>query len=114
MNKFGESKNLSIDYEVQYQNTFDNNNSYSDDIYAAAEIGYEFKERTFMLATGFSYRFHNYKNGDPVAWGLTWNTGILIHPGKMFNLIANVPIDIAGRNVQRFSGFQIILTITLD
>lgn len=114
MNRFGESKNLSIDYDVQYQNTFDMNTSYSDDIFASAEIGYEFKERTFQIATGFNYRFHNYRNGDPTSWGLTWNTGILIHPGRMFNLIANIPIDIAGKNTGRYTGFQIVLTITLD
>lgn len=114
MNRFGENKNLSIDYDVQYQNTFDMNTSYSDDVFASAEIGYEFKERTFQIATGLNYRFNNYKNGDPTSWGLTWNTGILIHPGKMFNLIANIPIDIAGRNTGRYTGFQIVLTIALD
>jgi len=114
MNRFGESKKLSIDYDVQYQNTFDKNTSYSDAVFASAEIGYEFKERTFQLATGLNYRYNNYKNGDPTSWGLTWSSGILIHPGKMFNLIVNIPIDIAGKNTGRYSGFQIILTIALD
>jgi hypothetical protein len=114
MHRFGESKKLSIDYDVQYQNTFDSNTSYSDDIFASAELGYEFKESTFQIATGLNYRYNNYKNGDPTSWGLTWNTGILIHSGKMFNLIVNIPIDIAGKNTGRYNGFQIVLTITLD
>lgn len=113
MNKFGENKRFSLDYEAQYQNTFDNKMSFSDDIFAAAELGYEFKKGV-QLATGFLYQFHNYKNGSPDAWRLTWNTGITIHPGKMFNLIANIPIDIMGKNTGRFSGFAIVLTIALD
>lgn len=113
MNKFGESKRLSLDYEIQYQNTFDKKMSYSDDIYAIAELGYEFKKKV-QLITGLLYQNHHYKNGDPDAWRLTWNTGITIHPGKMFNLIANIPIDIAGVNTGKFAGFAIVLTITLD
>lgn len=114
MNRFGKSKNLSIDYDIQYQNTFDKNVSYSDDVFASAEVGYEFKERTFQLASGFNFRYNNFKNGDPTSWGLTWNSGIMIHPGEMFNLIVNIPIDIAGKNTGRYTGFQIVLTITLD
>jgi hypothetical protein len=113
MNRFGESRRLSLDYDVQYQNTFDKNKSYADDIYTAADLGYEFKKGVQLIA-GLNYQFHNYKNGNPDAWRLTWNTGLTIHPGKMFNLIVNVPVDIAGRNIEKFTGFQIILTISLD
>jgi len=113
MNRFGESQRLSLDYDVQYQNTFDKNNSWSDDIFAAAELGYMFKNAV-QLITGFKYQFHNYKNGDPDSWLLTLNTGITTKPGKMFVLIVNIPIDIAGRNTNRFNGFQIVLTIGLD
>lgn len=113
MNRFLESKRLSLDYDIQYQNTFDKSFSFSDDIFSSIELGYEFK-KSVQLITGLSYRFNNYKNGDPNAWLLTWNSGITIHPGKMFNLIVNVPVDIAGRNTGRFNGFQIVLTIGLD
>lgn len=113
MNKFGKSGRLSLDYEVQYQNVFDKKTSYSDDIFVLAELGYEFKKKV-QLITGFNYQVHNYKNGDPNAWRLTWNTGLTVHPGKMFNLIANIPIDIAGRNLPRFAGFAIVLTIAID
>lgn len=113
INRFGENKRLSIDYDLQYQNTFDKTVSYSDDIFVAADLGYEFK-KAVQLITGLNYQYHNYKNGDPDAWRLTWNTGLTVHPGEMFNLIVNVPIDLAGRNTGRFAGFQIILTVTLD
>lgn len=113
MNRFGESLRLSLDYDIQYQNTFSKERSYSDDIFAAAELGYMFKNAVQLL-TGFQYRFNNFKNGDPNSWLLTWNTGITTKPGKMFVIIVNIPIDIAGRNTQRYSGFQIVLTIGLD
>ncbi len=112
-NRFGESKRLSIDYDLQYQNTLDKNTSYSDDVFLAADLGYEFKKKV-QLITGLNYQFHNYKNGDQNAWKLTWNTGITVHPGEMFSLIVNAPIDLAGRNTGRFVGFQIILTIALN
>jgi len=113
MNMFGESQRLSLDYDIQYQNTFDKNNSWADDIFASAELGYMFKN-AIQLITGLNYRFNNYKNGDPNSWLLTWNTGITTKPGKMFVIIVNIPIDIAGRNTNRFTGFQIVLTIGLD
>jgi hypothetical protein len=113
MNRFGERNQLSLDYDIQYQNTIDKNSFYTTDIYTAVDLGYEFKKKV-QLITGLNYQFHHYNNNDPDAWRLTWNTGVTVHPGKMFNLIANVPIDIAGKNSGRFSGFQIILTITLD
>lgn len=112
MNRFGESKRLSMDYEIQYQNTFDRDQIFSDDIFAAWEIGYEFKKKV-QLISGFNYRFHSFRN-NPNSWLLTWNTGVTVHPGESFNLIANIPFDIAGRNSQRFMGFQIVLTIALD
>lgn len=113
MNKFGENKRLSLDYDVQYQNTIDKNNFYTTDIYTAIDLGYEFVKKV-QLITGLNYQFHHFTNENPDSWRLTWNTGVTIHPGKMFNLIANVPIDLAGKNTGRFAGFQIILTITLD
>ena len=113
MNRFGEKQRLSLDYDIQYQNTFNRDQSWSDGIFAAAELGYMFKNAV-QLITGLNYRFNNYKNGDPNSWLLTWNTGITTKPGKMFVIIVNVPIDIAGRNTNRFSGFQIVLTIGLD
>lgn len=113
INRFGESKRLSVDYDIQYQNTIDKNSFYTTDFYSAIDLGYEFKKKV-QLITGINYQFHSYNNNNPDAWRLTWNTGVTVHPGKMFNLIANVPVDLAGRNSGRFAGFQIILTITLD
>jgi len=113
MNRFGKTQRLSLDYDIQYQNTFNANQSFSDDIFAAAELGYMFK-KAVQLIGGFTYRYHNYKTGDPDSWLLTWNMGITTKPGKMFVLILNVPVDIAGRNADRFTGFQIVLTIGLD
>lgn len=113
MNRFGESQRLSLDYDVQYQNTFDNEKSYTDDVFASAELGYLLK-KAVQLIGGFTYRYNHYKIGDPDSWLLTWNMGITTKPGKMFVLILNVPVDIAGRNVNRFTGFQIVLTIGLN
>jgi hypothetical protein len=113
MNRFGESGRLSLDYDLQYQNTFDTGKSYADDIFASIELGLMFKNAV-QLISGFNYRYNHYKTDRPDSWVATWNIGMTTKPGKMFVIILNVPIDIAGRNTQRFAGFQMVLTIGLD
>ena len=107
------SERLSMDVDVQYQNVFDNNQSYSDDLFSAAEIGYRFPKHVQLIG-GFSFRYNHFKTDRRDTWLLTFNPGITVNPGKTFVMILNVPFDIAGRNTDRFNGFTFALTITLN
>jgi len=111
MAKFSEK--LSLDIDVQYQNVFDNNTSYTDDIFSAAELGYRLPKNV-QLVGGFSFRYNHFKIDRPDSYLLTFYPGITVNPGKTFVMILNVPFDLLGRNVDRFNGFTFALTITLE
>jgi hypothetical protein len=111
MAKFSEK--LSLDIDVQYQNVFDNKQSYSDDIFSAAEIGYRFPKRVQLIG-GFNFRYNHFKIDRPDAWLLTFNPGITVNPGKSFVMILYSPFDLIGRNVDKFNGLIFALTITLQ
>lgn len=110
MAKFSEK--LSLDIDLQYQNVFDGSQSYTDDIFSAAEIGYRFPKNVQLIG-GFNFRYNHFKVDRPDAWMLTFNPGITVNPGETFVMILNVPFDLVGRNMDRFNGFTFTLTITL-
>ena len=111
MAKFTEK--LSLDIDVQYQNVFDNKTSYTDDIFSAAELGYRLPKNVQLIG-GFSFRYNQFKIDRPDSYLLTLNPGITVNPGRTFVMILNVPLDLLGRNVDRFSGFTFALTISLN
>lgn len=106
------SGNLSLDIDVQYQNVFDNKQSYSDDIFSAAEIGYRFPKHVQLIG-GFNFRYNHFKIDRPDAWLLTFSPGITVNPGKSFVMILYSPFDLIGHNVDKFNGLIFALTITL-
>jgi hypothetical protein len=107
------SKYFSVDYDLQYQNLFDDNQSISDDYFASFDFGFHFKGSHIAVA-GLSYKYNNFKIEKQNACLLTLNTGLVVQTGKMFILVLNFPIDLYGRNVERFYGFSFALTITFD
>lgn len=111
MAKFSEK--LSLDVDMQYQNVFDNNKSYADDIFSAAEIGYRFPKNVQLIG-GFNFRYNHFKNDWPDAYLLTFTPGVTVNPGETFVMILNLPFDIIGRNTDRFNGFTFTLTISLN
>ena len=106
------SEKLSMDMDVQYQNVFDDQKSYSDDLFAAAEIGYRFPKHVQLIG-GFNFRYNHFKIDRPDAWLLTFNPGITVKPGESFVMILNLPFDLVGRNTDRFTGFTFTLTVAL-
>lgn len=110
-NKFND--HFSVDYDVQYQNLFDASQSISDDFFASFDLGFHFKG-PHIAVTGLSYRYNHFKIDKQNACLLTLNTGLVVQTGKMFILVLNFPIDLYGRNVERFCGFSFALTLTFD
>ena len=104
---------FSVDYDIQYQNIFDGEKSYSDDLFVSADIGYMFKGPHLVIA-GLTYRYNHFKINRADAYLLTLNSGFVVMTGKMFVLVFNFPFDLVGKNVDRFNGFTFALTITLD
>jgi len=107
------SNKFSVDYDIQYQNLFDVEKSYSDDFFANVDFGFHFKGPHIAVA-GLSYKYNHYKIDKADAYLLTLNTGLVVQTGRMFILVLNFPFDLIGRNVDRFNGFNFALTITLD
>lgn len=110
-NQFG--KHFSVDYDIQYQNIMDGKISYSDDFFASADVGYKVKGPHLIIA-GLSYRYNHFKTDREDAYLLTLNTGVAVMTGRMFILVFNFPVDLIGRNVNRFYGISFALTITFD
>ncbi len=102
-----------MDIDLQYQNVFDGSQSYTDDIFSAAEIGYRFPKNVQLIG-GFNFRYNHFKVDRPDAWILTFNPGITVNPGETFVMILNVPFDIAGRNMTDSMDLHLPLTITLN
>lgn len=107
------SEKFSVDYDIQYQNIFNNTKSYSDDIFANADFGFHFKGPHIVIV-GLSYRYNHFKFDRADSYLLTLNAGLVVMTGKMFVLVFNFPFDIVGKNVDRFNGFNFALTVTFD
>ncbi len=107
------SKRFSLDADIQYQNIFTDNASFSDDIFSRVELGYTFKE-DYVLVGGFSYSYNNYKNGLNDSYLLTFNAGLVGNVGRSFIFVIALPFDIVGRNNDSFNGLAFALTIMLD
>jgi len=107
------SEKFSVDYDIQYQNIFNNKKSFSDDIFANVDLGFHFKG-PHIAVVGLSYRYNHFKSDQADSYLLTLNAGLVVMTGKMFILVFNFPFDIAGKNVDRFNGFNFALTVTFD
>jgi hypothetical protein len=107
------SEKFAIDYDFQYQNIADMSSSYSDDLFINADLSFKIKEG-FRVVEGLSYRYNHFKSDMEDAYLLTLNTGFVVSTGRTFILVLNIPYDLAGKNVAKYSGFTFALTIFLD
>ncbi len=107
------SDKLSFDVDGQYQGYLKNTaNNHINDLFVNAEAGYYMNEG-LQLCGGVSYGGTNYESiYDSKLW--TLNLGGTVETGKGFVLIINVPVDLAGENNNRFRGFSLAATFTIE
>lgn len=105
---------FSLDISTQYQNTFCNEGSISDDYFLDSDLGYYVFNGTLQLIGGLSFQYNHFKNGDPDAYRLSLHPGVTIETGKSFIIVFYTPIDIVGKNMGRFTGFSFAFTFTID
>ncbi len=105
---------LSLDVDVQYQNIRNDKTSYSNDIFANAEVGFMIKDKKQIIG-GFSYTVNNHTNKyDGLTNQLiTFNVGGTLS-GKNYDLILFTPIALYGKNYNRLNGINFALTIHIN
>lgn len=108
------SPRFSLDISAQYQNTFCYACSLSDDYFLDSDLGYYVFNGTLQLTGGFSFQYNHFKTGDPDAYRLSFHPGVTIESGKSFIVVFYMPIDLIGRNVERFAGFSFAFTFVVD
>ncbi len=108
------SDKLSLDFDAQYQCLRDNKVSYSNDIFANAELAYIFKNKNQLIG-GFSYtnNIHTHEYDGHHNYLLALNLGISVETGEMFAFNFMFPVAILGKNFDRLIGFNFALTMFL-
>lgn len=107
------SEKFEVDYDFQYQNVWCKTGSECNDFFSNADFSYQVK-KGLRVASGLSYRLNQDKSEMINAYALTMNNGLIISPGETFILVMNIPIDLYGKNTEKYSGFTVALTIFLD
>lgn len=108
------SPRFSLDITSQYQKTFCYEGFISDNYFLDSDLGYYVFNGTLQLIGGFSFQYNHFKNGDPDTYRLSLHPGVTIETGKSFIIVFYTPIDIAGRDMGRFTGFSFAFTLTID
>jgi hypothetical protein len=104
---------LSLDVSTQYQNTFSYEGSLSDNYFLDCDAGYYVFKHTLQLAGGFSFWYNHSKTGADDAYGLSFHPGVTIEPAQHFLIVFYTPVDLAGKNAGRFTGFSFAFTFTV-
>ncbi len=104
---------LSLDVSAQYQNSFCYEGSLSDDYFLDSDLGYYVFHQTLQLVGGFSFQYNHFKTGNPDAYLLSFHPGVTIETGKSFIIVFYTPIDLAGKNMGRFTGLSFAFTLTV-
>lgn len=107
------TEKLSLDVNLQYQNVLNNHHSFSDDVFAGAELGYAIKQ-DHVIVGGLSYRYNNHKTEKHDAYLLTFNAGLAANVGQSFLFVLSLPFDLIGRNTDRYNGFGVALTLMFN
>ena len=107
------SPRFSLDVSAQYQNTFCDNGSLSDDYFLDSDLGYYIFNGTLQLSGGFSFQYNHFKTGDPDAYRLSFHPGVTIETGKSFIIVFYTPLDLMGKNIGHFTGFSFAFTLTI-
>ncbi len=107
------SPRFSLDISAQYQYTFCYTNSLSDDYFLDSDLGYYVFHHTLQLIGGISLQYDHFKNAQPDAFRFSFHPGVTIERGKTFIIVFYTPIDLAGRNAGKFTGFSFAFTLSI-
>ncbi len=107
------SERLSLDTDVQLQNTLANGSNYSNELFAHSEIGYYIFNQQLQLIGGLDFHYKNRLYDRFSDFGLIFNTGVTIETGKNYLIVIYTPVAIAGRNTAIYYGINMAFTISL-
>ncbi len=105
---------LSLDVTPQYQYTFCYDGALSNNYFLYCDAGYYVFNHTLQLSGGWSFWYHQPVTDGTDSYGLSFHPGVTIEPAKSFLIVFYTPIDLAGKNVGRFTGFSFAFTFTID
>ncbi len=107
------SPRFSVDVAGQYQYTFCYEGPLANNFFLDCDAGYYVFHHTLQLAGGFSFWYHQSKTDTPDTYGLSFHPGVTIETGKSFIIVFYTPIDLAGKDVDRFRGFSFAFTFSV-
>jgi len=107
------SSRLSLDVSAQYQYTFCYEGFLSNGYFLDSGLGYYVFNGMLQLSCGFSFQSNHLKTGSPDAYRVSFHPGVTIETGKSFIIVFYTPIDLAGKNMGRFTGFSFAFTLTV-
>jgi len=107
------SPRFSLDITAQYQYTFCYTNPLSDNYFLDSDLGYYVFHNTLQLIGGISLQYNHFKNAQPDAFRFSFHPGVTIERGKSFIIVFYTPIDLAGRNAGKFTGFSFAFTLSI-
>jgi hypothetical protein len=105
---------FSLDVAVQYQSTFSPEKYLSNNFFLDSDLGYYVYHGTLQLIGGISLQYNNFRTGAPDAYLLSIHPGVTIEPSRHFLIVFYAPVDIAGKNTGKFTGFSFAFTFTID
>jgi len=107
------SPRFSLDISAQYQHTFCYTNSLSEDYFLDSDLGYYVFHHTLQLIGGVSLQYSQFKDNNPDTFLFSFHPGVTIERGKSFIIVFYTPIDLAGRNAGKFTGFSFAFTLSI-
>jgi len=104
----------SIDFDAQFQkHTKKLETGHKNDLFLNSDIGFYAKEG-IQFAFGTNYYASKYENAQNDVQLLSLNAGITIEHAENFIVVLNTPIDVWGKNIEKFIGFGFALTILIE
>ena len=104
---------LSLDIETQFQHAFCYDGPLLNSYFLDSDLGYYVFNHTLQLIGGISWQYNHSLNDTPDSYRFSFHPGVTIETGKSFIIVFDTPIDLAGKNAGRFSGFSFAFTLTI-
>jgi len=108
------NEKTSIDFDAQFQkHTQILETWHKNDLFLNSDIGF-YANEGFQLVFGANYYTSIYQESSNNVQLLSLNAGITIERAENFIVVLNTPIDVLGKNIEKFIGFGFALTILIE